>query len=380
MLARKNSGGVVLKVVGVLVLLAAAGVAGFYNFQSTARVKAAERDNAVDAVTGSVLIHADGGMKDLKSEASGKVVVANIKPGSKFAKDDVLVQLDTTDLDRDITEAQRTYEHTREETKLRREANVDKKVAAEKLETARRMLALGSVSKDDINALERGLDQIELALKIADLNEKKAVDDHRLRMERYATQRAKMSIRAPYDGAVQGALVIEGEVINVGQPVAVVYSSKRVVAAKISEENFGRLQVGQSARLRLLTYGSQEYEAAVSELLPTADEAQRFTVYLDVKVDPEHLKPNSTGEVTITVDQRPDQVMIPRRALFDGDKVFVVSNGRARRRQVEVGYVSLTKVEIRKGIELGEYVIVESLEGSPENFRDGERVRVQVIK
>jgi RND family efflux transporter MFP subunit len=164
-------------------------------------------------------------------------------------------------------------------------------------------------------------------------------------------------------------------VIAVGQAVAVIYSSNRVVAAKISEENFGRLKVGQTARLRLLTYGEKEYEASVSELLPTADDAQRFTVYLDVKVDPEQLKPRSTGEVTITVDQRPDQVMIPRRALFDSDKVFVVKDGRAWKRRVEVGYVSLTKVEIRKGVELGEYLIVDELE----RFRDGARVRVQVI-
>jgi hypothetical protein len=94
-----------------------------------------------------------------------------------------------------------------------------------------------------------------------------------------------------------------------------------------------------------------------------------------VKVDPEQLKPNSTGEVTITVDQRPNLVMIPRRAVFDSDKVFVVANGRVHKRQVEVGYVSLTKVEIRKGIELGEYVIVDELE----RFRDGERVRLQVV-
>jgi RND family efflux transporter MFP subunit len=364
-----------VKTIVVLVLLAAAGVAVFYNVQKTARVKASERDNAVDAVTGSVLIHADGGMKDLKSEAAGKVVMANIKPGSKFKKDDVLVQLDTTDLDRDISEAKRLYEHARQETKLRREANVDKQLAMEKLENARRLSTFGIVSQDDINALQRALEQIELGLKIADLNEKKAEQDHKILMDRYVTQRERMSIRAPYDGAIEGAMVIESEVIAVGQAVAVIYSSNRVVAAKISEENFGRLKVGQTARLRLLTSGEKEYEASVSELLPTADDAQRFTVYLDVKVDPEQLKPRSTGEVTITVDQRPDQVMIPRRALFDSDKVFVVKDGRAWKRQVEVGYVSLTKVEIRKGVELGEYLIVDELE----RFRDGARVRVQVI-
>ena len=138
------------------------------------------------------------------------------------------------------------------------------------------------------------------------------------------------------------------------------------------------MKVGQSARLRLLTYGNQNYEATVSELLPTADEAQRFTVNLEVKVDPkllpELLKPGSSGEVTITVAQRPGAVMIQRRGLFDANKVFVVKDGRVQKREVEVGFVALNIVEIRKGIEVGDQVIVDRLE----EFRDGQRVRAEV--
>lgn len=375
MSAPKNKGGVVLKLIVALVLLSAAGFAVFFNLQGTARVKPAGRDTAVDAVTGSVVVHADGGMKELKSEAAGKVVVANIKPGSRFNKGDVLVQLDTTDLDRDIREAKRAYDEARERNKLRREGNVERLVTAEKLDTAKRLLSLGSASQEDVNNLQRALAAIDLNLKLADLDEVKAKNDYDVLMERYTLQRAKMSIVAPFDGAIEGSLVIESELISAGQPVAIIYSSKRVVAAKISEENFGRVRVGQAARLRLLTYGSQNYDAKVSELLPTADDAQRFTVYLDVEVEPEQLKPGSTGEVTITLDQRPNQVMIPRRALFDGNKVLVVTNGRVQRREVEVGYVALNVVEIRKGIEVGEQVIVEGLEG----FRDGQRVRVEVV-
>ena len=183
-----------------------------------------------------------------------------------------------------------------------------------------------------------------------------------------------MEILAPFDGTVEGALTWEGALIAIGTPVARIFSRSRVVAAKIGEESFGRVKVGQSARLRLLTYGSQNYDATVSELLPTADDAQRFTVYLDVKVDPELLKPGSSGEVTITVAQRPDAVMISRRALFDANKVFVVKDGRVQQREVEVGYVALNRVEIRKGIEVGEHVIVDRLE----EFRDGQRTRVEV--
>ncbi len=99
-------------------------------------------------------------------------------------------------------------------------------------------------------------------------------------------------------------------------------------------------------------------------------------MFLDVKVDdPELLKPNSTGEVTITVDAHPNATMIPRRALFDGDKVYVVGGGRIERRKVKAGFLNLTEVEILEGIKVGEPVIVDKLE----QYRDGQRVNIEIL-
>jgi RND family efflux transporter MFP subunit len=197
-------------------------------------------------------------------------------------------------------------------------------------------------------------------------------------MDGLALLRDKMRVLAPFDGTIHndGALTWEGALINAGQPVALVFSRTRVVVAKISEESFGRVKVGQAARIRLLTYGGQNFDATVSELLPAADDAQRFTVYLEVKADSEMLKPLSTGEVTITVAQRPDQMMILRRAVFDSNKVFLVKNGRVERRELEIGFVALNVVEVRKGLEVGDLVIVDRID----EFREGQRVRHEVMK
>jgi multidrug efflux system membrane fusion protein len=184
-----------------------------------------------------------------------------------------------------------------------------------------------------------------------------------------------MTIRAPADGTIEGALTWQGALINAGKVVGTWYSNTRVVTVKISEESFGKVKLGQPARLRLLTFGSQNFAAVVSKLHPSADDAQRFTVFLDVKVVAGQLFPNSTGEATITVDQRPDQIMIRRRALVDNDKVYIVAGGRIQLRRVEVGYIALNVVEVRKGLEVGEWLVVDRLD----EFRDGQRVRSEVI-
>src|SRR5688500_14312729 len=106
MFAQKIKGGVLLKLGLVLVVLAGITFAILTTLQRTARVKAAKRDNAVDAVTGSVFVNADGGIsKELKAEAEGKVIeCSRIVAGKPFKRDDVLLQMDTAELKRSIDE------------------------------------------------------------------------------------------------------------------------------------------------------------------------------------------------------------------------------------------------------------------------------------
>ncbi|MBM3864469.1 MAG: efflux RND transporter periplasmic adaptor subunit [Verrucomicrobia bacterium] len=361
-----------------LAVALAAGVAFafFQGTRATARVKAANRDTAIDAVTGSVVVDAEGGFKELRSEAAGKVVTAILRPGTHFRKGEVLVQLDTTELDRQISETRRKHGTDKARARLLLENNPERKVAEERLATARRLFELGNAPEEEVKGLQRALDEIDRRLRLTEFDDRKGDDDFKVAMEALELQRERMRVTAPFDGTIHntGALTWEGALINAGQPVALVFSRKRIVIAKISEESFGRVKLGQGARIRLLTYGTQNFDATVSELLPAADDAQRFTVHLDVKADPELLRPLSTGEVTITVDSVPDQIMVLRRSLFDGNKVLVVRDGRVERRTLEVGYVSLNNAQVKRGLAVGELVIVDQLE----DFREGQRVKVEV--
>lgn len=375
--AKKTNGSLLLKLGLALAVLAVAAYFLRASFRETVRVKAATKDTAVDAVTGSVTIFADGGSRELKSKSAGTVKKANLKPGSHFKEGDVLVELDTTDIDRAVAELTRKYDDDRALLKIRLANSPEKLLAEEKVATAERMFALNTISADDLRAAKQHLANVETGLQVAAFNEKKGEADYRVALADYALAKDRMIVKAPFDGTVEGALTFEGALISAGERVAIVISRKRVVAAKISEESFGRVRLGQSARVRLLLYGTQPYEATVSELLPVADETQRFTAYLKVgdDVDPEVLKPNSTGEVTITINKRPDAVMALRRSLFDGNKILVVQDGTVRKREVEVGYVALNKFEVRHGLAAGELVVLDPGEG----YRDGQRVRTETV-
>ena len=82
-----------------------------------------------------------------------------------------------------------------------------------------------------------------------------------------------------------------------------------------------------------------------------------------------------TFRFAISIAERANAVVIPRRALV-GDYVYVVEAGQVALRKVEKGYDSLNFVEILKGVEAGEAVVVEK----QDKYRSGERVRPEVLE
>lgn len=402
MTVQKNRGGILLKLVVVLLVLAAAGVYVFTSFQRPAVVKAASQADAADAVSGSVLVDAEGGTRrELKSEAEGKVIACDkVKANGDFKAGEELVKLDTEDLDLAIREYQRRYRDDKtlaridltggkpellekmnelsegDLAKRLEEVNPGRVLAKRRLDDAERVYKLGNLSEEELNTAKRALEAIDLGLRKVAFNEKKSQADYDAQMKAYNLQRERMTVRAPSDGQFLEAYVWKGELIGRNHVIGRFMSPERLVTAKISEEDFGKVKVGQSAKVRFLTHGDRIFEAKVSKLAASADEAQKFVVFLDVQVDsPGQLRPNMTGEVTITIETRKDSVMVPRRALFDSDKLCVVKNGKVEKRKVKVGFLALNVVEILEGVAVGEHVVVEQ----PDTFRPGSRVRTTII-
>lgn len=374
-----QNGNVLIKLGVVLVLVAAVVAAALIGFRETAIVAAVKLGPAVQAVSGSVEVHADHGLTPIQSEASGRVVWVSpsLDPGKSFRKGDELVKLDTRDLQRGIDDARRNHENARARREIVRRNNPELQVAQRALENLERLQQRGEVSDEDVARQRRAVAQIETQLKLADFDAEAGEAGFKSQMEASDLALERMTIRAPADGSTEKVFVTEGSLIGHGATVATFYFKERVVIAKIGEESFGQVRLGQPARVRLLIYGSQEFDATVSKILPFADEqTQRYTVWLDINLPPEKLIPNSTGEVTITVGERANQPLVPRRAILNNEHVWVVKGGRVEKRPVEIGFQGLNLAEVRKGLAPGELVIVENLE----RFRDGQRVTIEQVE
>ena len=377
-----NTPRLALKLVLAAVIAGAAGLALFYTMRPVARVVAVKRDKAVNAVPGSIVVLAEFEM-DLKGEFSGRIIRSELDPGKHVKQGDFLVQIDTSELELQIEKTGSDLEAQKKKVAIGSQIEIELENARDELANRERLFKLGILAESDLIRQQRVVKALDQRCNLEKVGNEQTLAglDNALKTQRLEFARA--TIVAPFDGVVALVNARPGDLIGAGVPIAHLIATSRIVEAKISEENFADIKTGQKSSVRFLTYGEQTYSATVTKILPTADPAtQRYIVYLAVDIDLEKLVPGITGEAWITVGERNNALIVPRRAVV-GRSLYVVNAGRVEARQVRLGYQGLNVVEILPdeqtgpaAVKDGELVIVEQLD----RFRPGEHVRTEVEK
>ncbi len=361
-----------LAIVAVVLVAAVFGVS--YFLRPIAQVAPAIKDKAVHTVPGSIDVVAE--VHELKSEVNGRVISSALDLGKHVAKGDVLAQIDTGDVDLEIEKIKNDIVAARRKVEIGSTVRPDVLNMKDTIETLDRQTKLGAYPAGELEKQRRLLQQLEQRMNLEEVNNKLVLDNDENSLRTKQREKEKMTITSPTDGIVTVVNARVGDLISTNSIIGTVISQKLTVEAKISEENYASVALGQRAVVRFLTYGDEKFEGTVSKKLPTADAGtQRYTAYLDLKINPERLLPDLTGEVSIVVGERESNTIIPRRAIFDG-MVYVVKDGRVERRKVKLGYTGLNVAEVLEGLQTGDQVIVEKLD----QFQDGDRVNAEVVK
>ena len=364
-----------------IALLAVAAVIALVAFKSrsVAKVAIVAKGRAVNAVPGTVVIRAEY-EQPLVSEVAGRVLEKdfNLDLGKQVKKGDVLCRIETTDLDIDIEHIESEFKAAKAHVGVGSVVELDRQTARESLDQVERMFKLGGVSEADIIKQRRAYKSIEQRVENEKITNQQTIDgfDNTLKVKRRIVE--KMTIKAQFDGVVSAVFVHPGALIGADTALATLITINRAVEAKISQENFAGIKLGQKAIVRFLGHEDEIYDATTLKILPTAEaETQRYIVHLDVAVKgrTDLLVPGLTGEVSIVVGERDAQALVPRRAVF-GNSLYVVEEGRVKRRKVELGYISLNIIEVTKGLQSGEQVIVEDID----KYREGDRVSTEIVK
>ncbi|MCO4760371.1 MAG: efflux RND transporter periplasmic adaptor subunit [Myxococcales bacterium] len=194
---------------------------------------------------------------------------------------------------------------------------------------------------------------------------------------------AKLIVRAPMSGTVTQRGIEIGEIASPGMPLVTIsdYSTVKLIA-EVPERNIGRLKVGDKVPLTVPALGDKAFEGTVS-LLPMQADARTRTYDVEILVDNDkgQLRGGMSARLSLLLDRRQEQVVIPLHAVIDEPTatlskitsvVFVVKDGRAHRVEVTTGAMQARTVLIEKGLTGSEQLIVVG----QRRVVDGDAVRV----
>ncbi len=240
-------------------------------------------------------------------------------------------------------------------------------------ERAERLMAEDAMSKQQYDAVKTQYESIRAQAEQAEA----AVTSMK-------SQLADARISAPISGIIGKRYFEAGDMASPVEPLVSVVQMNRVkIEFNATEEDLGRLAVGQPSQVKVKAYPERVFEGKVAKISPVLDPATRMAqVEVLVENSGHRLKPGMYAEVDVTTGIIENVMVVPRYAAIesttlkkiDGQDrvvknyyVFIVDSSRAVQRELEISYINHKSLAVSGGIKVGESLVVSG----QNNLRDG---------
>ena len=187
-------------------------------------------------------------------------------------------------------------------------------------------------------------------------------------------------IVAPISGFISERVADVGEFVSTNQKVATILRTSILrLIIDVPEQSVGKISVGQSVSAQVSAYPDRNFAGTVVRVAPNINATSRvLTVEAEVENANRLLKPGQFATVRITQSKPEPAVMVPASAVrTDGEnnKIFIIKDGVAEERQVQIGLLENNLIEIKQGVQEGETVATNNVE----RLGDGVIVRQQQL-
>lgn len=286
-------------------------------------VETSRLEATVEAV-GTVLADASA---TLRAEVPGQILERHFEDGQQVAKGDRLFSIEATVLEAEVNEAR---------------ANADQAEAAYK--RAQRLIDEKLISDTDFDT---------------------ARANYNVSVARLLSSQARLSktvIRAPYDGFVGLRQINVGDYATTGQElVNVVRLDPLRVEFSVPETLLAQIRPGQDINVAVGAYAGEVFKGRITAIAPQIDVAgHNVTIRASLPNKDLRLRPGLFAQVTVTLDVKPDAIMLPEQAIWPMGQektVYLVVDGKAVRRTVWIGQRTPGRVEIVEGLQVGDEVV-----------------------
>lgn len=188
------------------------------------------------------------------------------------------------------------------------------------------------------------------------------IDRQQLLVENLRRQVVDLSVESPVTGMIGNLLVNQKAAVVANQPLLIVVDlSAFEVEMRVPEIYGDDLRIGMDAEV---TYGGRSFPGVVTAISPEVQNNQvtgrvRFT-----NDPPAGLRQNQRVSVRIVLEASRDVLMVPRGPFLDtggGRVAYVLHDGLAERRAIQVGASSIESLQIISGLQEGEQIIISSI-------------------
>lgn len=188
----------------------------------------------------------------------------------------------------------------------------------------------------------------------------------------------RAQVKAPFSGRVARRLVDAGSMLTAGTPLfTLVDDALLEFRAAVPSSDYGKLRVGAPVEVSIDALPGKSSTGKVARITPLVDERTRsFEVVVQVPGGPD-LVGGLFARARVRVGQIPGALVVPPGALLrtgsNEADAFVVAKGSAERRTVTLGLETAQVVQIARGLEAGELVVLDP----PAALQPGTPVDVQ---
>lgn len=287
----------------------------------------------------------------LKAETDGYYRLGKDRSGIKFAlgsqvkKGDVIIYLDNPELENNIKI---------ESIKL----NLD--ISKREFEKQQSLYEKGGVTLRELK------------------NAEQAFIDAQYNYDNALLQLAKTKIVAPFNGVIVDLpYYTQGTRVTVGAEMVELMNYSRLRAeVNLPGKEIDRIKVSQPVRVMNYTVPDDTLWGEITQVSPAINpDTRSFKAALEVDNSDLILRPGMFTKIEVVVARKDSAIVIPKEVILAsgrGKRVFVVERGSADERRIETGIENPSEVEVVRGLEKDERLIVKGFE----TLRDNTRVRV----
>lgn len=388
--------------IGVLVVLAimtAVALRGGRDGAVEVRTEAVSRRDLVAKVSATGYIEPKR-LVDISADVSGRVVELSVEEGEEVTEGDLLLVIDPARFEAAVQRAEAALAEAAARESQARGGYLQAQRDWERIRDLKARLP-EMVTETEFETARTNAEVQEALLESG----KHSVDMARAGVREANDNLAKTVIRAPMSGRVTRLNVEKGETAIVGTMnnpgsllITVADLSVMEAVIEVDETDVPEISIGDSVSISVDAFPNREFVGRVSKIgnssirprsqqVSSSDQAIDFEVRVTLEDSEVELRPDLSASADVITDVRPDALSIPIIALTlldpgeferlpneiegepggdsepsteSGDPiegVFVVDDGLARFRPVEIGIAGDNYFEVLDGLEEGDTVV-----------------------